>query len=462
MSVEVCKKDRTGIINPIYNCQPCGAQYAGIGIKDCIPLVHGGQGCSMFVRLLFAQHFKENFDIASTSVHEEAAVFGAVKRAEEAVDTMVLRYPDLRLIPLITTCSTETIGDDIDGLIVKLNRKLKKMMPDRKVYLVPVHTPSYNGSHVTGYDTAVRAVVETLAQQSGPNGKINVFTGWLNPGDVVEIKHILGQMGVDATVLLDTESFDSPTMPDKNSFTRGATTVEDLIGTADAKASLALCKYSGASAAKYLKEEFGVPAEIGPVPIGIANTDAIVQKIAKLSGKPIPESLAIERGKAIDALADLAHMFFANKKAAIFGDPDLVIGLAEFCQEVELEPSLLLLGDDNAGYQKDPRIEGLKERARHYDIEVVWNADLWELEKRVKANPGGYDLIMGHSKGRYIAIDNNIPMVRVGFPTFDRAGLYRQPIIGYRGAMQLGETIANTIFADMEYQHKKEYILNVW
>jgi nitrogenase molybdenum-iron protein beta chain len=462
MSVEVCKKDRTGIINPIYNCQPCGAQYAGIGITDCIPLVHGGQGCSMFVRLLFAQHFKENFDIASTSVHEEAAVFGATKRVEEAVDAMVQRYPKLRLIPIITTCSTETIGDDIDGLVIKLNRKLKKMMPDRKVYLVPVHTPSYSGSHVTGYDTCVKAIVETLAKQTDPNGKLNVFTGWLNPGDVTEIKHILKEMDVDATVLMETESFDSPTMPDKNTFTHGSTTVEDLIGTADAKASIALCKYSGASAAKYLKEEFGVPAEIGPTPIGVANTDKIIRAISKLTGKKVPESLVIERGKAIDALADLAHMFFANKKVAIYGDPDLVIGLAEFCQEVELQPTLLLLGDDNQGYFKDPRIEALKEKAQNYNIDVVWNADLWELEKRVKEDPKAYDLIMGHSKGRYVAIDNKIPMVRVGFPTFDRAGLYRQPIIGYTGAMLLGETIANTLFADMEYKKEKEYILNVW
>ena len=31
---------------------------------------------------------------------------------------------------------------------------------------------------------------------------------------------------------------------------------------------------------------------------------------------------------ALDALQDLAHMFFADKKVAIFGHPDLVIGLA--------------------------------------------------------------------------------------------------------------------------------------
>jgi nitrogenase molybdenum-iron protein beta chain len=85
MGCEIKPKDRKGIINPMYDCQPAGAQYLGIGVKDCIPLVHGGQGCCMFVRLLLAQHFKENFDIASTSLHEDAAVFGGKKRIEEAV-----------------------------------------------------------------------------------------------------------------------------------------------------------------------------------------------------------------------------------------------------------------------------------------------------------------------------------------------------------------------------------------
>ena len=63
MACEIKPKERAGVINPMYDCQPAGAQYAGIGVKDCIPLVHGGQGCCMFVRLLLAQHYKENFDL---------------------------------------------------------------------------------------------------------------------------------------------------------------------------------------------------------------------------------------------------------------------------------------------------------------------------------------------------------------------------------------------------------------
>jgi len=210
-----------------------------------------------------------------------------------------------------------------------------------------------------------------------------------------------------------------------------------------------------------LNKKFEVPAIVGPTPIGIKNTDTWLQNIQKLTGKSIPESLVRERGKAIDAIADLAHMFFANKKVAIYGDPDLVIGLAEFCLECELEPVLLLLGDDNKACAKDQRILDLE---NHTDaqIEVIWNADLWELERRVKDKSLQVDLILGHSKGRYISIDNKIPMVRVGFPSFDRAGLWKYPIIGYKGAEWLAETIANTLFADMENKLDREWLLNVW
>lgn len=462
MAVIVKQKERTGIINPIFTCQPAGAQYVTIGVKDCIALVHGGQGCSMFVRLLFAQHFKENFDVASSSLHESAAVFGGIPRIEAGVDTLVKRYPHVRVIPIITTCSTETIGDDIEGTIRKIKKQLKKDFPDREITLVPVHTPSYNGSQVTGYDQALLAMVTALATKKGePNGKLNIITGWLNPGDVVEIKRVLAAMQVDGTVLLDTATFDAPTLPDKSGFAVGNTTVEDIAGAANALGTIALCKYEGGSTAEYLREKFDLPTIVGPTPIGIENTDRWLKNIKQLTGKPIPASLVEERGRAIDAMADLAHMFLADKKVAIYGDPDLVLGLAQFCLECELRPVLLLLGDDNKSTFKDPRIAAIEEKV-DFDIEVVWNADLWELERRITNKEIEVDLILGHSKGRYIAIDNDIPMVRVGFPSFDRAGLWKYPVIGYKGAEWLAETIANTLFAHMEAHHDREWILNVW
>jgi nitrogenase molybdenum-iron protein beta chain len=462
MSCELLSKERTGVINPIFTCQPCGAQFASIGIKDCIGIVHGGQGCVMFVRLLFSQHFKESFELASSSLHEDGAVFGAAHRVETGVDVLLMRYPHVKVIPIITTCSTEIIGDDIEGVIRKLKKGiLKEKYADREVHLIPVHTPSFKGSQVSGYDVAVKSIVSHFAQKSEPNGKLNLITGWVNPGDVTELKFLLKEMDVDATVLFEIESFDSPLMPDGNHVSHGSTTIEDLTGTPNALGTIALNRYEGGKAAEYLEKEFNIPAVVGPAPIGIRNTDTFLQNVKKLTGKPVPQSLVRKRGIAIDALTDLTHMFLADKKVAIYGHADLVIGLAEFCLDLEMKPVLLLFGDDNPGYKKDPRVKALQEHV-DYDMEIIMNADLWELENRIKNEGLELDLILGHSKGRFISIDYHIPMLRVGFPTYDRAGLYRYPVVGYTGATWLAEQMANTLFADMEHKNNKEWILNVW
>ena len=462
MTCDIKEKTRLGTVNPIFTCQPAGAQFVSIGVKDCIGIVHGGQGCVMFVRLIFSQHFKESFELASSSVHEDGAVFGACGRVEEGVDVLLSRYPNVKIIPIITTCSTEIIGDDVDGVVRKLNEGLlKEKYAGREVHLIPIHTPSFVGSMVSGYDVALHDFIKYFSKKDKPSLKINLLTGWVNPGDVKALKHLLSVMDIEANVLFEIESFDSPLLPDGSATSHGGTTIADLTATADAQGTIALNRYEGGKAAKYLEKRWDVPAIIGPTPIGIRNTDTFLQNLKTLTGKPIPASLVRERGIALDALTDLTHMFLADKKVAIYGNPDLVIGLAEFCLDLEMKPVLLLLGDDNPNYKTDPRLLALKDNV-DFDMEVITNADFWELEDRIKNQGLELDLILGHSKGRFVAIDNAIPMVRVGFPVYDRAGHYRYPVVGYEGATWLAEQMANALFSDMEYKKNKEWILNVW
>ena len=300
MSCEIMEKERAGVINPIFTCQPCGAQYASIGIKDCIAIVHGGQGCVMFVRLLFSQHFKDNFEIASSSVHEDGAVFGATNRVEEAVDVLLMRYPEVKVVPIISTCSTEVIGDDIDGVVTKLNSGLlKEKYPGREVHLIAIHTPSFVGSMISGYDVAVRDIITHFAEKGEANGKLNLITGWVNPGDVKELKHLLKLMDVDANVLFEIESFDSPLLPNGTGKSHGSTTIDDLKDTANALGTIALNRYEGGKAAEYLHKEFDIPTVIGPSPIGIRNTDIFLKQVSQLTGKPLTRELVHERGIAL-------------------------------------------------------------------------------------------------------------------------------------------------------------------
>ena len=41
--------------------------------------------------------------------------------------------------------------------------------------------------------------------------------------------------------------------------------------------------------------------------------------------------------------------------------------------------------------------------------------------------------------------DLKVPLVRIGFPVYDRIGYFRYPIIGYNGSIRLLDMITNAI-----------------
>jgi nitrogenase molybdenum-iron protein beta chain len=55
------------------------------------------------------------------------------------------------------------------------------------------------------------------------------------------------------------------------------------------------------------------------------------------------------------------------------------------------------------------------------------------------------DLILGNTYCKYIARDMDIPLLRTGFPIYDRVGHSYQPILGYRGGMNLLVSILNIL-----------------
>jgi nitrogenase molybdenum-iron protein beta chain len=72
---------------------------------------------------------------------------------------------------------------------------------------------------------------------------------------------------------------------------------------------------------------------------------------------------------------------------------------------------------------------------------VFEDADLYQLHRFVKSNP--IDLLIGDYRGRYIANEENIPLLGVGFPVADRYGYHRKPMLGFGGALRIVDDIAN-------------------
>jgi nitrogenase molybdenum-iron protein beta chain len=55
-------------------------------------------------------------------------------------------------------------------------------------------------------------------------------------------------------------------------------------------------------------------------PMGVEWTDEFLMKVSEVTGKPIPESLAKERGRLVDLISD-SHAWLHGKKFALYGDP---------------------------------------------------------------------------------------------------------------------------------------------
>jgi nitrogenase molybdenum-iron protein beta chain len=168
------------------------------------------------------------------------------------------------------------------------------------------------------------------------------------------------------------------------------------------------------------------------MPIGIRNTDELVMNLSGLMGVPIPPKIEYERGRLVDMMTD-AHPHFHAKSLAIFGDPDIVIGMLSLAMEMGMNPVFALTGTPDKKFAEE-----VKKVAP--DCEAIIG-DTFLLHQKIKNKP--VDMLIGNTFGKLIARAEDIPLVRVGFPITDRANMHYFPIIGYAGAARLVEMIGN-------------------
>ncbi|AGL01836.1 nitrogenase molybdenum-iron protein subunit beta [Desulfoscipio gibsoniae] len=430
-----------GVINPAKTCQPIGAMYAALGIHNCLPHSHGSQGCCAYHRSHLTRHFREPVMATTSSFTEGASVFGGGGNLKTAIKNVFAIYnPDVMAVH--TTCLSETIGDDIPTLIKSAE------VPEGKV-VIHANTPSYQGSHITGFSNMVKGMVDYLARSDTDEKKeqVNIIPGFINPGDMREIKRLVSKMGIKFIMFPDTSGvMDSPMTGKFHMFPAGGARVEDIRDTGNSRLTIALGYYASSNPAHQLERNCRVPAMTIKTPIGIKATDDLLMTLRGKFTREIPYELEEERGQLVDVMTDTHHHFY-GKKVAIFGDPDILTGLTEFVLSLGMRPVHVLTGTPG-GTLGGP--QGIFEKeinemlaAARLEGRVKAAGDLFELHQWIKNEP--VDLLMGNTYGKYIARAEDIPFVRVGFPILDRSTHPYLPIVGYRGAMRLVEMISNAL-----------------
>lgn len=433
-------KERNALtINPAKTCQPIGAMYAALGVHGCLPHSHGSQGCCSYHRSTLTRHFKDPIMAGTSSFTEGSCVFGGQANLLQALANMFTIY-DPDLIAIHSTCLSETIGDDLNQIVQKAFDDGK--IPEGKK-VIYCNTPSYIGSHITGFSNMCAGIVKGIAEKKGtPIDQINILPGWVEPSDMREIKRIAKEMGVNICMFPDTSDVvDTPQTGTFNMYPKGGTTVEQIASSGDSIKTLALGPWASEDAAKMLDSKFKVPYEVLDLPIGLSATDRFIEALSTAACTNVPESFVDERGRLVDVIADMSQYLY-GKRVALFGDPDQLIPLTEFLLDLDMVPCHIVSG--TPGKKFTARINEIcAEKAPNVNVMNGERADMFQLHQWIKNEP--VDLLIGNTYGKYIARDEDIPFVRFGFPILDRIGHSYFPTAGYTGGIRLLEKMLGVI-----------------
>ncbi|HFQ82184.1 MAG TPA: nitrogenase [Desulfobacterales bacterium] len=421
-------------------CKPMGAALAFRGIEGSMPFLHGSQGCATYMRRYIISHFNEPMDIASSSLGEKHAVFGGGPNLKLGLTNIIKKFHP-RFIGIASTCLTETIGDDVPMLINEFIRENESA--SELPALVSVSTPSYSGTHMEGFHAAVKAVLKTLVEPGQGEDMINLLPGFLSPAEIRHLQEIVEDFGLRGVVLPDiSETLDGPALAEHELIPRGGTKISAIRAMGRARATLEFGRTmaDSDSGGSWLARHKGVENYRLGTPIGLRETDRFLAVLEQLSGITTPEKYLSERGRLLDSFTD-GHKYVFGKRAVVYGEEDLVAGMTSFLAEIGVQPVLCASGGKSGKLQ-----EAVSEVSHDLSLEtpvVQEGTDFYDIAEQTEALKP--DFIIGHSKGYHLARKLAIPMIRVGFPIHDRIGGQRLMHIGYRGAQNLFDLIANTL-----------------
>lgn len=457
-------------------CAPLGACLALRGIEGCIPLIHGSQGCSTYIRRYGISHFREPIDIASSNFTESAAIFGGMENLFTALDNVSRSYKP-QAIGVTSTCLSETMGEDV-GRYLRQYETERAAGRRNTAGLSPAvfyaATPSYRGTHMDGFHEAIKAAVSAIAgkgaadQAAAREKRLNVISGFVSAEDIRELHGILAAFGMPYTLLPDySESLDGGSWETYQKLPGGGTAIGDIQKMSAAAGTL----YAGKAvspdqnAGLWLEKNCGVPLNQIDLPIGLKNSDRFFEALARISGREIPGAFLKQRSRVIDAYID-GHKYCNGKRVILYGEEDFVIALASFLDEIGMVPVIAATGAPDAdraaeGAAQKAGKAGFRERMTEALVNTRRNIEILEDTDFVtileKARPLNCDLVMGHSKGLYLSRELGIPLARCGFPIHDRIGGQRILHLGYRGALNLFDLLCNTLMQAKQDKVSKGY-----
>ena len=138
---EIIRRAKPLTVSPLKSSQPIGAALAFLGLRNCLPMLHGAQGCTAFGKVFLVRHFREPIPLQTTAMDQIATVMNADDNVITGLKTICEKSkPDI--IGLPTTGLSEAQGTDVHRLV----REFRSRYPEHaSTAIVAVNTPDFSG-----------------------------------------------------------------------------------------------------------------------------------------------------------------------------------------------------------------------------------------------------------------------------------------------------------------------------
>ena len=442
---KIIKRHKPLTVSPLKVSQPTGAILAFLGIRHALPMLHGSQGCSAFAKVFFVRHFREPIPLQTTAMDQTTTVMGADDNVFQGLRTVIeKRKPALIGIP--TTGLSETQGSDIQGLVKRFYHQHPEYS---NTPIIPVVTPDYAGGLESGYALAVEALISQLvADNPGHAGErpeqINLLvSSMLTAADLEYLRDLVESFSLQPVILPDVgDALDGHlTDDDFTPVTVGGTPVEAFATLGQARATLVIGR-SLHKAADLLHQRTDVEDYRFDSLMGLEAMDTLVDTLRQISGQAVSVRLERERSQLQDSLLD-THFMLGFARYAVAADPDLLCSLSQLIVSTGGEV-VAAVSPHHAALLTD------------LPVNEVLIGDLEDLEQMARDHKA--QLLISNAHAAETATRLHIPLVRAGWPIYDRLGAQHQLWIGYRGTRNTLTLLANRLL-EQGHQHAiKPYV----
>jgi len=406
-------------INPIAHSTPMGACLAFLGIKNCMPLMHGAQGCASFTKVLFTRHFNDPIAIQTTAVNDITAVFdGGDYGITTAVDNITQKVtPDL--IGIFTTGMTETKGDDLRGVSSKLT------IPN-----VYVNTPDFDGGMSDGWSNAVKAICEQLIEPSTEidNNMVVILPNVsITPFEVERIKDNISEFGFNVFSLPDlSTSLDGFLGHKQGQVSSGGIEIEEIRSLNRAKYIITIgSSMRDAGNSLKTKNSNSVLLHFDSIS-GLEDSDSFFGELFKIK-KLVPKKIDRFRARLQDMMLD-THFILGKKIFLLLGEPDDIYRIYRALNEVGIKFCAVI------STQNDEILDKIQNT-------TVVVGDFDDSLKYIDK----CDVIMSNFHGERLAKEYHKDFICWGVPNYEEVGVQYKEASLYEGGCRFLLDIANKL-----------------